>query len=57
MLDSMNDQMHREIDTLCNRDDFLREKDREAKRLRQTVECKKMLNAIVDIANEAYIHQ
>ena len=57
MLDSMNDQMQREIDTLCNRDDFLREKDREAKRLRQTVECKKMLNAIVDIANEAYIHQ
>ena len=39
------------------RDEFLREKDKEAKKLRQTVEAKKMIDAIFDIANEAYIHQ
>jgi len=48
--------MKREIETLGERDDFLREKDREAKKLRQTVECKKMMDAIFDIANEAYVH-
>ena len=39
MLDSMRDQMSREIDTLKNRDDFMREKDKEAKKLRQTNEA------------------
>jgi hypothetical protein len=57
MLDSMQEQMKREIDTLAIRDDFLREKDKEAKKLRQTVECKKMIESILDIANEAYVHQ
>lgn len=31
--------MSREIDTLKNRDDFMREKDKEAKKLRQTNEA------------------
>jgi len=31
-------------------------KDKEAKKLRQTNEAKKMIDAIFDIANEAYIH-
>ena len=57
MLDSMLEQMHREIDTLKERDDFLRCKDKEAKKGRQTHECSKMLDAIFDIAHEAYIHQ
>ena len=35
----------------------MREKDKEAKKLRQTVECQKMIDAIFDIAHEAYIHQ
>jgi hypothetical protein len=34
MLDSMQEQMKREIDTLALRDDFMREKDKEAKKLR-----------------------
>ena len=57
MLDSMLEQMAREIETLRHRDDFLREKDKEAKKLRQTNEAKKMIDAIFDIAHEAYIHQ
>ena len=57
MLDSMQEQMSREIESLTARDEFLREKDKEAKKLRQTVEAKKMIDAIFDIANEAYIHQ
>lgn len=57
MLDSMLEQMSREIDTLRQRDDFLREKDKEAKKLRQTNEAKKMIDAIFDIAHEAYTHQ
>lgn len=57
MLDSMQEQMAREIETLQQRDAFLREKDKEAKKLRQTNEAKKMIDAIFDIAHEAYIHQ
>ena len=57
MLDSMQEQMSREIETLQNRDTFLREKDHEAKKLRQTTECAKMMDAILDIAHEAFIHQ
>ena len=57
MLDSMQEQMAREIDTLQKRDEFMREKDKEAKKLRQTNEAKKMIDAIFDIAHEAYIHQ
>lgn len=57
MLDSMQEQMNREIETLAQRDNFLREKDREAKKLRQTVEAKKMMDAIFDIADEAFNHQ
>lgn len=57
MLDSMLEQMAREIETLRLRDEFLREKDKEAKKLRQTNEAKKMIDAIFDIAHEAYIHQ
>lgn len=57
MLDSMQEQMTREIETLKKRDEFMREKDKEAKKLRQTVEAAKMIDAIFDIANEAYIHQ
>lgn len=57
MLDSMQEQMSREIETLGQRDDFLREKDREAKKRRQTVEAKKMMDAIFDIADEAFNHQ
>ena len=34
MLDSMQEQMAREIETLQLRDEFLREKDKEAKKLR-----------------------
>ena len=34
MLESMNEQMKREIETLAIRDDFMREKDLEAKKLR-----------------------
>lgn len=34
MLDSMQEQMSREIETLKKRDDFMREKDKEAKKLR-----------------------
>lgn len=34
MLESMQEQMKREIETLAVRDDFMREKDREAKKLR-----------------------
>ena len=56
MLDSMLDYMGREIGTLKERDEFLRTKDKEAKKLRQTTECQKMIDAIFDIANEAYIH-
>ena len=48
--------MGREIDTLGQRDIFLREKDKEAKKLRQTVEAKKMMDAIFDIADEAFNH-
>ena len=57
MLDSMQEQMNREIQILTDRDSFLRDKDREAKKLRQTTECKKMVDMIFDIANEAYVHQ
>jgi len=57
MLDSMQEQMAREIETLQQRDEFMREKDKEAKKLRQTNEAKKMIDAIFDIAHEAYIHQ
>lgn len=57
MLDSMQEQMTREIETLKQRDDFMREKDKEAKKLRQTNEAAKMIDAIFDIAHEAYIHQ
>lgn len=57
MLDSMQEQMNREIETLAQRDNFLREKDQEAKKLRQTVEARKMVEAIFDIADEAYNHQ
>ena len=39
MLDSMQEQMAREIETLQSRDEFMREKDKEAKKLRQTNEC------------------
>jgi len=39
MLDSMQEQMAREIETLNKRDEFMREKDKEAKKLRQTREC------------------
>ena len=49
--------MTREIESLTLRDQFTREKDKEAKKLRQTVECQKMIDAIFDIAHEAYIHQ
>ena len=56
MLDSMQDFMGREIKTLNERDEFLRQKDKEAKKLRQTTECAKMIDAIFDIANEAYTH-
>jgi hypothetical protein len=49
--------MNREIETLGDRDNFLREKDLEAKKLRQTVEASKMMDAIFDIAHEAYEHQ
>ena len=34
----------------------MREKDKEAKKLRQTNECSKMIDAIFDIAHEAYVH-
>lgn len=34
MLDSMQEQMGREIETLQKRDEFMREKDKEAKKLR-----------------------
>ena len=57
VLDSMQEQMTREIESLTQRDQFMREKDKEAKKLRQTVECQKMIDAIFDIAHEAYIHQ
>jgi hypothetical protein len=57
MLDSMQEQMAREIETLQKRDEFMREKDKEAKKLRQTNEAAKMIDAIFDIAHEAYIHQ
>lgn len=57
VLDSMQEQMTREIESLTLRDQFTREKDKEAKKLRQTVECQKMIDAIFDIAHEAYIHQ
>ena len=53
----MKDQMIREIETLKNRDEFMREKEKEAKKLRQTIEAAKMMEAIFDIAHEAYIHQ
>ena len=49
--------MAREIETLQKRDDFMREKDKEAKKLRQTNEASKMIDAIFDIAHEAYTHQ
>ena len=48
--------MTREIETLKQRDDFMREKDKEAKKLRQTNEAAKMIDAIFDIADEAYTH-
>jgi len=48
--------MAREIGTLAHRDAFLREKNKEAKKLRQTVEAKKMIDAIFDIADEAFNH-
>lgn len=51
MLDSMHEQMNREIETLTVRDEFLRIKDKEAKKLRQTVEARKMVEAIFDIAD------
>lgn len=57
MLDSMQEQMNREIETLTQRDEFLRGKDKEAKKLRQTIEAKKMIDAIFDIADEAFNHQ
>jgi hypothetical protein len=57
MLDSMQEQMTREIDSLAHRDQVMRENDKEAKKLRQTVECQKMIDSIFDIAHEAYIHQ
>jgi hypothetical protein len=57
VLDSMQEQMTREIESLTQRDQSTREKDKEAKKLRQTVECQKMIDAIFDIAHEAYIHQ
>jgi hypothetical protein len=53
----MEDQMLREIETLNHRDAVLRENALEAKKLRQTTECRKMIDAIFDIANEAFIHQ
>ena len=56
VLDSMKDQMAREIETLQHRDEFMREKGKEAKKLRQTVEAVKMIHAIFDIAHEAYCH-
>lgn len=49
--------MTREIETLGLRDEFLRQKAKEAKKLRQTQECQKMVDAIFEIANEAYNHQ
>lgn len=49
--------MNREIETLTQRDEFLRGKDKEAKKLRQTIEAKKMIDAIFDIADEAFNHQ
>ena len=36
MLDTMQDQMTREIATLKDRDVFMREKEKEAKKMRQT---------------------
>lgn len=57
MLDSMLEQMDREINTLKNRDSDLRSGDKEAKKGRQTHEAAKMIDAIFDIAHEAYIHQ
>ena len=35
----------------------MREKDKEAKKLRQTNECSKMIDAIFDSAHEAYVPQ
>ncbi len=45
MLDSMQEQIAREIETLQKRDEFMREKDKDAKKLRQTNEAKKMIDA------------
>ena len=48
--------MNREIETLVSRDEFLRLRDKEAKKLRQTVEAKKMVDAIFEIADLAFAH-
>lgn len=57
MLETMNDQMTREIETLATRDDNLRGYDQDAKKLRHINAETEMINAIFDIANEAFIHQ
>ena len=49
--------MLRDIEILNDRDQIMREKDREAKKLRQTNEASKMIDAIFDIAHETYVHQ
>lgn len=57
MLDSMLEQMSREIDTLKDRDRKVREKDLEAKKNEVTLIVREMVNGIFDIAHEAYVHK
>ena len=57
MLDSMVEQMNREIETLKARDEYVRQKDQEAKKQERVNMARDMVDAIFEIAHQAYVHK
>jgi hypothetical protein len=49
--------MNREIDTLKARDEYVREKDQEAKKQERVKMAQDMVNAIFEMAHQAYVHK
>ena len=53
----MQTQTHRSVDEMCVRDGQLRQYETEARTKGRTALCSQLMNAIFDIADEAYNHK